>query len=60
MQIDTTAVIEQTGNKKKRNSVSFGGQMKSYFLHPGSGILAFLTTLAAVITLSLIHILDVR
>ena len=57
MQIDTTAVIEQAGNKKKRNSVSFGGQMKSYFLHPGSGILAFLTTLAAVITFALLFFL---
>ena len=57
MQIDTTAVMEQTGNKKKRNSVSFGGQMKSYFLHPGSGILAFLTTLAAVITFALLFFL---
>lgn len=57
MQIDTTAVIEQTGNKKKRNSVSFEGQMKSYFLHPGSGILAFLTTLAAVITFALLFFL---
>lgn len=57
MQIDTTAVIEQTESKKKRNSVSFGGQMKSYILHPGSGILAFLTTLAAIITFALLFFL---
>lgn len=31
--------------------------MKSYFLHPGSGILAFLTTLAAVITFALLFFL---
>lgn len=57
MQIDTAAVIERTEDKKKRNSVSFGGQMKSYFLHPGSGILAFLTTLAAVTTFALLFFL---
>ena len=57
MQIDTTAVIEQTESKKKRNSVSFGEQMKSYILHPGSGILAFFTTLAAIITFALLFFL---
>lgn len=57
MQIDTTAVIEQTENKKKRNSVSFGEQMKSYILHPASGILAFFTTLAAIITFALLFFL---
>ena len=57
MQIDTTAMVEQTENKKKRNSVSFGGQMKSYVLHPGSGILAFLTTLAAIVTFALLFFL---
>ena len=57
MQIDTTAVIEQTENKKKRNSVSFGEQMKSYFLHPASGILAFFTALAAIITFALLFFL---
>lgn len=57
MQIDTTAVIEQTENKKKRNNVSFGEQMKSYFLHPASGILAFFTALAAIITFALLFFL---
>ena len=57
MQIDTTAVIEQTENKKKRNSVSFGEQMKSYFLHPASGILAFFTALASIITFALLFFL---
>ena len=57
MQIDTTAVIEQTESKKKRNSVSFGEQMKSYILHPGSGILAFFTALAAIITFALLFFL---
>ncbi|MDO4601743.1 MAG: phosphate ABC transporter permease PstA [Eubacteriales bacterium] len=50
-------MVEQTENKKKRNSVSFGGQMKSYVLHPGSGILAFLTTLAAIVTFALLFFL---
>ena len=57
MQIDTTAVIEQTESKKKRNSVSFGEQMKSYILHPGSVILAFFTALAAIITFALLFFL---
>lgn len=50
MQIDTTAEMETAEMKEKRNTVSFADQIKSYIRHPGSGVLAFLTTLAAVIT----------
>ena len=39
---------------KKRNSSSLTDQLRSYLRHPGSGILAFLTGLAAVLTFAVL------
>ena len=57
MQADITANIENVMGKNKRNTVSFGEQMKSYITHPVSGLLAFLTVLAAVLTFALLFFL---
>lgn len=57
MQIDTTAVIDATATGCKRNEVSFSSKMKAYIHHPGSGILALITSLASVITFSLLAFL---
>lgn len=57
MQIDTTAAVSQAADKKKRNASSFSNQMKAYISHPGSGILALLTVLAAVLTFALLFFL---
>lgn len=57
MQIDTTAVIDSAKDMKKRNEISFTDQLKSYKKHPGSGVLAFLTALAAVLTFAMLFFL---
>lgn len=57
MQIDTTAAVDTAAEKKKRNRISLGDQIKNYKNHPGSGILALLTSLAAVLTFALLFFL---
>ena len=47
MQIDTVAAIDLPKGKKQNES-SFSDQMKAYLKHPGSGVLALLTLLGAV------------
>ena len=54
MQIDTTAAVDTAAEKKKRNTVSFTEQLKSYTRHPSSGALALLTVLAAVATFAML------
>mgnify|MGYP000547348222 CR=1 FL=1 len=49
MQIDTAAAIDLS-KEKKQNESSFSDQMKAYIKHPGSGVLALLTLLGAVLT----------
>ena len=49
MQIDTAAAIDLS-KEKKQNESSFSDQMKAYIKHPGSGALALLTLLGAVLT----------
>lgn len=56
MLIKTSAAAETT-MPEKRNDSSFSSQMKSYMNHPGSGILALLTSLAAVITFAILAFL---
>ncbi len=48
--LTNTAVADMETETKKRNSSSVGDQIRSYFRHPGSGILALLTGLAAFLT----------
>ena len=48
MQIDTVAAIDLPKGKKQNES-SFSDQMKAYLKHPGSGVLALLTLLGAVL-----------
>ena len=52
MQIDTAAAIDLS-KEKKQNESSFSDQMKAYIKHPGSGVLALLTLLGAVLTFAL-------
>lgn len=59
MQTDTIAVMEHTKTMKKRNTLSFGDKMKSYRRHPGSGLLALLTVIAAVLTFAMLAFLIV-
>lgn len=59
MQTETTAVMSETKKMKKRNETSFGKQIKSYIHHPGSGVLALFTTLAAILTFALLAFLVV-
>ena len=49
MQIDTAAAIDLS-KEKQQNKSSFSDQMKAYIKHPGSGVLALLTLLGAVLT----------
>ena len=56
MQIDTAAAIDLS-KEKKQNESSFSDQMKAYIKHPGSGILALLTLLGAVLTFALLFFL---
>ena len=56
MQIETTAAVDAVKGKK-RNESSFANQMRAYLNHPGSGILALLTVLAAVMTFALLFFL---
>ena len=48
------AVANSEIQTKKRNSSSAGSQLKSYLRHPGSGILALLTGVAAVLTFAVL------
>lgn len=57
MFINTTAAVEKPYDKEKRNTSSFINQMRAYRNHPGSGLLAFLTGLAAVATFALLFFL---
>lgn len=56
MQIDTVAAIDLPKGKKQNES-SFSDQMKAYLKHPGSGVLALLTLLGAVLTFALLFFL---
>ena len=56
MQIETAAAIDLS-KEKKQNESSFSDQMKAYMKHPGSGILALLTLLGAVLTFALLFFL---
>ena len=53
MQIDTAAAIDLS-KEKKQNESSFSDQMKAYIKHPGSGALALLTLLGAVLTFTVL------
>ncbi|MDO4273579.1 MAG: phosphate ABC transporter permease PstA [Eubacteriales bacterium] len=57
MQIDTTAEADMMTEPKKRNASSVLTRLKSYVNHPGSGILALLTGLAALATFALLFFL---
>ena len=57
MQIDTAAAIDLS-KEKKQNESSFSDQMKAYIKHPGSGVLALLTLLGAVLTFALLFFLS--
>ena len=60
MQTDTTAEAVYIKEKReKRNSVSLKNQLIAYARHPGSGVLAFYTLLAAVLTFALLFFLIV-
>ncbi len=48
------AAIHSNMNTKKRNRSSASDQLRSYLKHPGSGILAFFTGLAAVLTFAIL------
>ena len=56
MQIDTAVAIDLS-KEKKQNESSFSDQMKAYIKHPGSGVLALLTLLGAVLTFALLFFL---
>ena len=56
MQIDTVAKMDLS-KEKKQNESSFSDQMKAYIKHPGSGVLALLTLLGAVLTFALLFFL---
>lgn len=53
MQTDT-ATLNSQADSKNRNSSSFTDQLRSYLRHPGSGILALLTGLAAILTFAVL------
>lgn len=52
--LTNTAVADMETEKKKRNSSSIGDQIRSYFRHPGSGILALFTGIAAFLTFAVL------
>ena len=52
--LTNAAALNSQVNSKKRNSSSLTDQLRSYLRHPGSGILAFLTGLAAVLTFAVL------
>ena len=56
MQIETAASLDLPKGKKQNES-SFTDQLKSYVRHPGSGIMALLTVLGAVLTFALLFFL---
>ena len=57
MQIDTTAVADSTITGEKRNEVSVSEKLKAYIHHPGSGILALITGVAAIATFAVLAFL---
>ncbi|MDO5337777.1 MAG: phosphate ABC transporter permease PstA [Eubacteriales bacterium] len=54
MQLDSTVSAKGLDLKEKRNTSALSQQLKSYTLHPGSGILALVTVGAAVITFAVL------
>lgn len=48
------AIADTTAGMEKRNETTFADQMRSYIKHPGSGILALLTGLAAAATFAML------
>lgn len=56
MQIDTTTTVD-ISEKKKQNSSSFVSKINAYLTHPGSGILALITMLAAILTFAILAFL---
>lgn len=56
MQIDTTTTVD-ISEKKKQNSSSFVSKINAYLTHPGSGIMAFITVLAAILTFAILAFL---
>lgn len=56
MQIDTTTTVD-ISEKKKQNSSSFVSKINAYLAHPGSGIMAFITVLAAIMTFAILAFL---
>lgn len=52
--LNNTAVADTPANMKKRNESSFADQMRAYLRHPGSGILALLTLVAAASTFAML------
>lgn len=57
--LNNTAVAKAPAAESKRNEASFTKQVHSCFRHPGSGILALLTTLAACVTFAMLLFLVV-
>lgn len=57
MQIETSAVWEGKKEEKKKNAFSMGIRLKSYQGHPGSGLLALMVVLAAVLTFAMLAFL---
>lgn len=57
MQIETSAVWEGKKEEKKKNAFSMGIRLKSYQGHPGSGLLALMVVLAAVLTFAMLSFL---
>lgn len=56
MQIDTTTTVD-ISEKKKQNSSSFVSKINAYLTHPASGIMAFITVLAAILTFAILAFL---
>lgn len=52
--LNNTAVADTPANMEKRNESSFADQMRAYLRHPGSGILALLTLVAAASTFAML------
>lgn len=57
MQIETSAVWEGKKEEKKKNAFSMGIRLKSYQGHHGSGLLALMVVLAAVLTFAMLAFL---
>ena len=52
--LNNTAVADTPANMEKRNESSFADQMRAYLRHPGSGLLALLTLVAAASTFAML------